>query len=165
MSEMPALDGRVFELIGLDCATFLTLSSDLQDGDAGFEGEKDTGSLIWAVPVKPWDAGDELMIRIREADAGTAAVPPSPCAEKSNTTDQQPTGQPSDDVSTKHALCWRIACELTRHRVGGSRNARRRWMILGIGGTHPATPCSGQLMCCGATERTTRRVALIACPN
>ena len=70
-----ALAGHVVDFIGLDG----TVSLSLNVADATVDAAN--GTLSWAVSSQPWEDGDKLMLRIREAPAtcstGTAAANPS----------------------------------------------------------------------------------------
>ena len=59
LSPAPSLSGYEMDVIELDGSVSLTLSVADATSNAG-------GTLTWDVPDRPWEAGDQLMLRLRE---------------------------------------------------------------------------------------------------
>ena len=79
LSPYNALAGQTLDFITGDGTTSLSLEASAATGDSA------AGTLTWAVESQPWASGDELMLRIREAntppefgqDSYTFSVPES----------------------------------------------------------------------------------------
>ncbi len=82
-----SLSGLQLDIIALDGSVALTLSADSAATDAA------KGTLTWTLPSQPWSAGDQLMLRIREA---TSVVAPMPMPT------QAPTPAPTPDIQTAY---------------------------------------------------------------
>ena len=84
-----SLTGYVLDFIALDGS----VASSLNGGSATVSG----GTLTWSVASQPWQADDQLMLRIREATATPTATPtPVPPAEVTPT--PEPTLRPPDPL-------------------------------------------------------------------
>ena len=93
------------DIIELDATTSLTLSfgSALVRGER-VRGEGDSRSYVWEHCEQPWHAGDQLMIRIREAGATGAEGPgvrPKACGESGTSGSDGPSGSSSDPTAPK----------------------------------------------------------------
>lgn len=94
LSSNASLDGLALDFIALEGTVALTLpvSSAKTDGAAG--------TLRWSMLNSPWRAGDQLMLRIRNADPGPTAPPtptptPTPTATATSTPTAIPTSTPT----------------------------------------------------------------------
>ncbi len=72
LSPYTALTGVAIDFIALDGSVTFSLHSKDATADAA------AGTLTWAVESAPWQAGDKLMLRIREATARTPTTTPTP---------------------------------------------------------------------------------------
>ena len=62
LTPLSGIAGHIVDFIALDGSVALTLNV----ADATLDAANDT--LSWTVTSRPWQIGDKLMLRIREAD-------------------------------------------------------------------------------------------------
>ena len=82
-----SLSGNTLDLIALDGSIALSLAAASATADSA------AGTLTWAVSDQPWSDGDQLMLRIREADADpvpAATFTPTPTATPAPTATPTP---------------------------------------------------------------------------
>ena len=112
LSPHASLSGYALDFIELDGSVSLSLSA----ADATVDNTASTHS--WRVSTDPWEDGDQLMLRIREA--GTTTVPQEVTA---------PTPQPSTDATLSGLTLSRITIAFdpatTEYTVDVANNIRR----------------------------------------
>ena len=72
LSPYTALTGVAIDFIVLDGSLALSLGASAATADSA------AGTLTWSVSEQPWQAGDKLMLRIREGAPTPTPVPPTP---------------------------------------------------------------------------------------
>ena len=78
VSDAAGLGRHVIDFIDLQGDAALTLSLDYSQTSIACSGNYP--EFVWDIPEQPWASGGSWMIRIRETDSETMAVPSEPCA-------------------------------------------------------------------------------------
>ena len=68
LSPYASLAGYALDFIALDGSVVLSLAADLA-------AASNQGTLTWAVAERPWQDGDKLMLRVREAETTPTPTP------------------------------------------------------------------------------------------
>lgn len=117
-----ALDEHVLEFIETDGSVSLTL--DVFDATLETSGSA-TGTLSWTLELQPWDAGDRLMVRIREAPLScrSGEVIPNPRSTRDLVSDCEVLLGARDSLARTATLNWGLTTSMADWdgvRVGGT---------------------------------------------
>ena len=128
LSPAASLTGHALDFIALDGSVALSLDGGAAAGSAG--------ALTWNVAAQPWQAGDQLMLRIRTGGTTTTRPTATPTPEPTATPTPEPTATPRPRPAAPNqpsaqwnadgtvSLDWNDVPDVTSYRV-------QTWAVLG----------------------------------